>query len=160
MFLGLSLALTALVVDQLTKWYILDWFDQGNNVQSFCDFFNLTQAWNTGVSFSMFNQYGSWGAIIIVAFALSVVGFLLQWLRNESSRLGQIGLGFVIGGALGNVVDRVRFGAVFDFLDFHYEEWHWPAFNMADVFICVGVFLILLGSILNGSKKSLKEVVK
>ena len=112
------------------------------------------------VAVSLFDNGGIWGTIILSAFALAVVAFLLSWLKNEQSRLVQAALGMIIGGALGNVADRIRFGAVYDFLDFYYNGWHWPAFNAADSFICIGAFLIIVHSLLNHKKQSLKEVVK
>ena len=109
-----------------------------------CDFFNLVKVWNTGISFSMFNDYGNAGKIALICFALAVVAFLLRWMYNEDNRLKIFSLALIIGGALGNVVDRVRAGAVLDFLDFHYQTMHWPAFNLADTFICIGAFLLIL----------------
>ena len=99
---------------------------------------------NTGVSFSMFNNGGMLGIILLSAFAIGVVIFLIYWLKNEKNRLTQVSLGFIIGGALGNVIDRLRFGAVYDFLDFYYKNWHWPAFNLADTFICIGALIIIV----------------
>ena len=105
---------------------------------------DLVKVWNTGISFSMFNDYGNAGKIALICFALAVVAFLLRWMYNEDNRLKIFSLALIIGGALGNVVDRVRAGAVLDFLDFHYQTMHWPAFNLADTFICIGAFLLIL----------------
>lgn len=80
--------------------------------------------------------------------ALLIVAFLLFWLKNETNRWGQAALGMIIGGAIGNVIDRVRLGAVFDFLDFHIGENHWPAFNVADSFICIGATILILQGIM------------
>ena len=87
---------------------------------------------------------GGDGVYILSAFSLLVVGFLLYWLKREQNLLVQISLGLVIGGAIGNVLDRVRIGAVFDFLDFHLGDSHWPAFNAADSFICIGAMMIIV----------------
>ena len=147
MLLGLSIALAAVLLDQLSKYYILNEILGQGAVIVISPVFNLVRAWNTGVSFSMFNNYGSLGAILLSGVALVIVGFLFYWLKNETSRLAQVALGMIIGGAVGNVIDRVRLGAVFDFLDFHIGTHHWPAFNVADSFICIGAVLIIVHSI-------------
>ena len=85
--------------------------------------------------------------------ALGIVMLLLNWLRREDNPLIQTALGFIIGGAIGNVIDRIRLGAVFDFLDFHIAGQHWPAFNAADSFICIGAVIIIVHSIFWGSGK-------
>ena len=157
MILGLSVALVAILIDQLTKFFVQGYFDKFNAPFSFGGFFNLVEAWNTGVSFSMFNDGGLVGIVLLSVFAIGVVIFLMFWLKKETNRLTQISLGLIIGGAIGNVVDRIRFGAVYDFLDFYYKTWHWPAFNMADSFICIGAFIIILQGVLNADCKLKKE---
>ncbi len=160
MILGLIIATAAFAVDQLSKYCIAKVFAADAAVKSFGAYFNIVEAWNTGVSFSMLNNGGVWGTVLLSIFAICVVLFLLSWLKNEQSKTVQVALGLIIGGALGNVADRIRFGAVYDFLDFHYGTWHWPAFNAADSFICIGAFLIILHSLLTRKKHSLKEIVK
>ncbi len=152
MILGISIAVLACMVDQLSKWLVMNVFTDVTPPLMLTSFFNLVEAWNTGVSFSLFDDGGVWGTILLSAFALSVIVFLLSWLRHEQSPLVQTALGLIIGGALGNVIDRVRFGAVYDFLDFYYNDWHWPAFNAADSFICVGAFLIIVHGLINPKK--------
>lgn len=147
MLLGLSVALLVIILDQATKYYVMDHILSEYGIISYTSFFNLVRAWNTGVSFSMFNNWGNLGAVILSVVALTIVGFLLYWLYGEKIRLIQVSLGFIIGGALGNVIDRIRLGAVFDFLDFHVNGHHWPAFNVADSFICLGAALIVLHGI-------------
>ena len=159
MKLGLITALGAFLLDQLSKWYVSEQFLREVSSINIFPFFNITEAWNTGVSFSMFNNGGLMGTVLLSIFALLVVFFLLSWLKNEPNKLIQVSLGLIIGGALGNVLDRVRFGAVYDFLDFYYQSWHWPVFNLADSFICIGAFLIIAHSLLS-RKQSLKEAVK
>lgn len=160
MILGLIIAVAAFALDQLSKCFIAKLFAVDAAAKSFGGYFNLVEAWNTGVSFSMLNNGGVWGTVLLSIFAIGVVVFLLLWLRHEPSKTVQVALGLIIGGALGNVADRIRFGAVYDFLDFHYGTWHWPAFNVADSFICIGAFLIILHSLLTRKKHSLKEIVK
>ena len=148
MLLGLVIAVVVIVCDQLSKYYILHHFLGLNTYVNFGDYFNIVRAWNTGVSFSMFNNYGNIGAYVLSGVAIAVVAALFFWLRTEKCKLTQIALGMIMGGALGNVIDRLRLGAVFDFLDFHIGENHWPAFNVADSFICVGAGLIILSAII------------
>ena len=153
MFLGLSIAFAAVLLDQLSKYYMLNEVLGQSAIIVISPVFNLVKAWNTGVSFSMFNNYGSLGAVLLSGVALVIVGFLLYWLKNEANRLAQVALGMIIGGAIGNVIDRVRLGAVFDFLDFHIGESHWPAFNLADSFICIGAAILVLQSVCHYLKK-------
>lgn len=152
MFLGLCLAALVLVADQISKYYILNEVLEDRAMIIYTSWFNLVKAWNTGVSFSMFNDMGTWGAFLLSVLAISIIGFLVLWLKKESSRLVQAALGFIIGGAIGNLIDRVRLGAVFDFLDFHIADAHWPAFNVADSFICIGAIIIIVYSLFNKEK--------
>ncbi|MBR3501557.1 MAG: signal peptidase II [Alphaproteobacteria bacterium] len=142
MFFGILTVFLALLADQASK-FVVDTKLVIDEPIELCDYFNLVKVRNTGISFSMFNDYGDAGKIVLTLFALVVVIFLLHWMYKEDNRLKILGLGLIIGGALGNVVDRVRAGAVLDFLDFHYKTMHWPAFNLADTFICIGAFLLI-----------------
>ena len=143
--LGLVVAGAVVVLDQLTKWAVLAWLDQ---VIALTPFFNLVLVWNPGVSFGMFDSAGAHGPWILSGLALAVVVALLIWLRRVDHPLTAAGLGLIIGGALGNVIDRVRFGAVIDFLDVHAAGWHWPAFNVADSAIFIGAALLLVDGLL------------
>lgn len=157
MKLGLSIAAVAFVLDQLSKWAVQNLFSGSFDGWSLGTFFNLVEAWNTGISFSLFSNNGVLGTVLLIGVALIVVIVLLYWLSKEKLSLMQTALGLIIGGALGNIIDRVRFGAVYDFLDFYYAKWHWPAFNLADSFICIGAALILFNSLINARKKETKE---
>ena len=127
-------ALVVLAADQLSKlWVRADLLGE-RGIIMVNDYFNIVSAWNTGVSFSMFNDYGLWGVIGLSVLAVGIVGYLLYWMSREQDKFLCMTLGFIVGGALGNVIDRVRLGAVFDFLDFHIGTHHWPAFNVADSF--------------------------
>lgn len=143
MFVGLIAAFFVTVFDQVTKALVFGYLAERGQALEVSSFFNLVSAWNTGVSFSMFNDLGGMGVYILSAFSLIVVGFLLYWLKKEQMLFMKLALGFVIGGALGNVIDRLRLGAVFDFLDVHIGAHHWPAFNVADSFICIGALMII-----------------
>lgn len=143
MLAGIVTASVVVLLDQISKYFMLRYlWDHGNFIEVF-SFFNLVNAWNTGVSFSMFSGQGALGTLALCLVAAVIIGFLLWWLKDERSRVNQIALGLIIGGALGNVIDRLRVGAVFDFLDFHYGPHHWPAFNFADSAIFVGAFIII-----------------
>ncbi len=147
MLLGVCTALSVLILDQITKYWVLNDVLAERGVVVYSSFFSLVRAWNTGVSFSMFNNWGTAGVIVLSLVSLTIVVFLFLWLRSEKSRLIQVALGFIIGGACGNVIDRIRLGAVFDFLDFSIGDYHWPAFNVADSFICIGAGLIIFHSL-------------
>ncbi len=144
MFLGLLIALGVIIIDQVSKYVIMHYVLADYAAMVVAPFFAVVRAWNTGVSFSMFNDYGIKGVYILSGVALIIVAMLLKWLKTEKSRLVQVALGCIIGGALGNVIDRIHLGAVFDFLDFYIGEHHWPAFNAADSFICIGAGLIVI----------------
>ena len=148
MLLGLSAALVVFVLDQVSKYWIMNDVLAEKAMIIFTPFFSLVRAWNTGVSFSMFNDWGLSGVIILSFVAFVIIFFLVRWLKTEQSKLVQLSLGFIIGGALGNVTDRVRLGAVFDFLDFSFGSYHWPAFNVADSFICIGACIVIAHGLL------------
>jgi signal peptidase II len=111
-------------------------------------FFDLVMVWNKGITFGMFNHETDYGPMILAALALAISLFFFFWLFRTKSPIQGLGIAMVIGGALGNTVDRLRFGAVIDFLDFHALGWHWPAFNLADSCIVVGIALLIGYSIL------------
>ena len=140
-----ALAGFIVIADQLTKWAILGYFAGRHPREELTGFLNLVLVYNKGAAFSMFAQAGGWQTPMLVAFALIaavIVGVLI--VRNPGKRLLCLGLALILGGAVGNLIDRVRFGHVVDFLDFHALGWHWPAFNVADSGICVGAALLIL----------------
>ncbi|MPY73659.1 MAG: signal peptidase II [Alphaproteobacteria bacterium] len=151
--LGLLIAVPIVVFDQLTKWWVLaDLMDPPQAV-AVTSFFNLVLVWNRGVSFGLFDSDSHWGPIVLSAFALAISVVLVVWLRKVGSRLPAVAIGMVLGGAIGNVIDRVRFGAVVDFLDFHAFGYHWPAFNVADSAISIGVGLLLYDGLFENRRK-------
>ena len=152
MLFGLLIALAVIIIDQLSKYLILHIVLAEYAAIVLTPFFALVRAWNTGVSFSMFNNFGGYGVYLLSGAALLIVAALIHWLKTEKSRMMQVALGFIIGGAIGNVIDRIRLGAVFDFLDFYIGDYHWPAFNAADSFICIGAALIIIHSIFYSAK--------
>ncbi|MBL8835568.1 MAG: signal peptidase II [Alphaproteobacteria bacterium] len=154
--LGLAVAAITLVADQVTKLYFYDLLVIGGvRFIEVLPFFNLVTVWNYGVSFGMLTNDSQIGPWLFVAVALAIVAALFTWLRRAATRMVAIALGMVIGGAIGNVIDRLTYGAVFDFLDLHAFGWHWPAFNLADSGISIGVILLLADGLL-GDKRSTK----
>jgi len=111
-------------------------------------FFRIVMVWNSGVSFGMLNTGEETTRWLLTVLAVGISIGLVFWLRQMNKRLQVIAIGLVIGGALGNAIDRVRYGAVADFFDFHVAGYSWPAFNVADAGITVGVLLLLLDAIM------------
>ena len=143
--MGLVAAVIVAALDQLTKWWILDWVMDPPRVIAIAPFFNTVLVYNRGTSFGLFEGGGQW---LLLAVAAAIVAILLVWLTRTRRRGLALALGLVIGGALGNAIDRLARGAVVDFLDFHWGELHWPAFNLADSAITIGVVLMLLDGLL------------
>ena len=150
--LGLAIAAAAIAADQITKWAARDalWDPLRRIEVTF--FFNLVPAENKGISFGLFQSEGA-GMLLIVGLALAISVGLGVWLHRSRSRWQACALGLVIGGAIGNVVDRLRLGWVIDFLDFHGGGYHWPAFNLADSAITVGVVMLIVHGFLMKPKK-------
>lgn len=142
--LGLAIAAAALFVDQLSKWFVRTVVMDPPRTIPVTDFFELVLAWNRGVSFSMFSSDRAWAPYLLAGFAVAVAAGLAIWLRQATSRSMAAGLGLIIGGALGNALDRLTHGAVVDFLQFRWGINYFPAFNLADSAITVGVGLLLL----------------
>jgi signal peptidase II len=150
--LGFALAGLVIVLDQLSKWWVLDAMAGPPRVVAVAPFLNLVLVMNRGVSFGMFSAAPDWLPCLLAGFAVLISAALAFWMRRVRERLLAAGLALVIGGALGNVIDRFRFGAVVDFLDFHAAGYHWPAFNVADSAITVGVGLLLLDALKSPSR--------
>jgi signal peptidase II len=146
--LGLPIAAGILVVDQATKWWILEVarLDEVTHIPVFNAGpfgFDLTMVWNRGVTFGLLSGEGAWNHIILAALAAGIAAFLLRWMARAENRLTAVALGAVVGGAIGNVIDRIRFGAVVDFVDTHAWGWHWYVFNVADAAIVCGVVALV-----------------
>jgi signal peptidase II len=152
--LGLAVAIVAALLDQASKMAVLWYFGEpgcASHLVAVTSFFDLVLTCNRGVSFGMFNQTGQAGlnSLIFTALAAIVVVILAVWLYRVRSAFLAVAIGLIIGGAIGNVIDRLRFGAVVDFLYFHAGAWYWPAFNFADSAICLGVAAMLLDGLLS-----------
>ena len=143
--------LLVIILDQITKILALKYFAAGP--VAVLPFFSLVLVHNTGIRFGLFNHGGTAGPLILTAASLLIaVGFGV-WMTKVENRPLAVSIGAVIGGALGNVIDRVRFGAVIDFLDFHLGDLHWPAFNVADSCIVMGIAFIVLDGLLFEPKR-------
>lgn len=150
---GLVPAAALVVLDQASKWWILDVVMRPPRVIPVTPFFNLVLGWNRGVSFGFFNSPSPLNDWLLPLVTAAIAASLALWLyRAERPRVA-LGLGLIVGGAIGNLIDRVRFGAVADFLDFHAFGLHWPAFNAADSGITVGAAVILLDALLTREEK-------
>lgn len=141
----LLIALTGIALDQLTKWEILAHFQEGERLNIIPSLFDLTLAYNPGAAFSFLADQGGWQKFFFLGLALVISAYLARAILRDEFRLsGKIGAAMIIGGALGNVIDRLIHGHVVDFLLFYWKDWYYPAFNVADSFICVGAVLLVL----------------
>ena len=139
------LMLVSFIADQLSKYIMLDVVGiAAASPIEVLPFFNLVMVWNFGVSFGMFADPAGNMKYFLIALSLLISGGLNFWLQKGVKRSEALAIGLIVGGALGNVIDRVRFGAVADFFDFHAYGWHYPAFNIADSCIFLGVATLLL----------------
>jgi signal peptidase II len=140
----LLIAAAVAVTDQLTKWLVMRWLDQGQSHIVIRGFFNLVRWTNTGAAWGILQDHN------LVLTMISVITILTLYLFRHSFQinrlLGRVALSLIMGGIVGNLIDRVRLGHVVDFLDFYVGRHHWPAFNVADAAICVGVALYILDS--------------
>ncbi len=148
---GAIVALDILILDQASKWWVLEVFDLPEKVSvAVLPMLNLTMVWNRGITFGLLNSDSAVASTVLAAVALAVVVALAMWLRRAESMAVALALGAVAGGAVGNVIDRLRFGAVVDFIHLHAWGWSWYVFNVADAAIVVGVGVLLLDSLLSG----------
>jgi signal peptidase II len=154
--LAYMVALVVVVLDQLSKFWVLNVLDLQNRPPiHVLPFFQLNMVWNAGVSFGLLRAGSGAGRWILVLFALAVIIALAVWARRVSRTFTAVALGLILGGALGNnLIDRVRFGAVADFLDFHGIGFFPWVFNVADSAITIGVILLLLDSFLRPKEEA------
>ena len=150
--LGLCVAAVVFVLDQASKLWLIHGTDLRLTYPwPLNPWFDLTVVWNYGISYGLFQQHSGLGRWLLTAFKLGAAIFLTFWLRKAAGRLEAAGIGMIIGGAVGNALDRVLHGAVFDFAHFHVGNFSWYVFNIADAGIVVGVGLMLIGQFFPGS---------
>lgn len=156
--LGIGAAILTLVLDQASKlglifgsdirltypWPVLPWLD-------------FTVVWNYGISYGLFQQDGDIGRWVLTAFKIGAALFLAWWLRRAESRAEAAGLGLIIGGAIGNAIDRIAHGAVFDFVHFHVGTFSWYVFNIADAAIVLGVILMISGQLFSSRPHDMRQ---
>ncbi len=149
--------LAVVAVDQLTKWWIMATFRLHQTKVVIPGFFSLTYITNTGAAFGLLAGEQTLlrqAFFVMVAMAALIIMLLSYRHFGSQGRLFVHAIGMIAGGALGNLIDRLRFGSVVDFLDFYVQRYHWPAFNVADAAITVGAGLFILGSLLSPAKES------
>jgi signal peptidase II len=157
--LGAIAALVVLAADQASKYWILHVLALPELHQVvLLPVLNLTMVWNQGVTFGLMNGLGSWSHFVLAAIAMLVVVALAVWLRRAENPVAALSIGAIAGGAVGNVIDRLWYGAVVDFIHAHIGEWSWYVFNVADAAIVCGVAaLILEGQLLRRSRQKAKH---
>jgi signal peptidase II len=150
-------ALLALLIDQGSKWIIGQWLPLGYQVEVTA-YFNLVHVLNPGAAFSFLAGAGGWQRYFFIVLGVAVAIYLgVMLYRGDANRWEALGYSLVLGGALGNVTDRLFGGAVVDFLDFHVSGWHWPAFNVADIAINAGVALLLWATFTDRQPNALEQ---
>jgi len=154
--IGLRAAGLVAALDASLKWVMATMVMDPPRVIPVLPFFDLVLVFNRGISFGLLGDLGPWGPLLLSALAAGIMAVLLVWLRRTERPSEAIGIGMILGGAAGNLIDRLRDGAVTDFLDLYVGEYHWPAFNGADVFITVGVLCLLVPGI--GDGKSARKI--
>lgn len=143
-----ALAAIIVLVDQVTKNLVERNFDYGD-VKAITGFFNLVLTYNKGAAFSFLASASGWQAHFLTVVGIAASLFILYLLgRHGNQRLFSLALALILGGAIGNVIDRIAYGHVIDFLDFHAGGWHWPAFNIADSAIVGGAILLVMDELL------------
>jgi signal peptidase II len=145
---ALLLVVAVLVLDQLSKWYFNTHYSYGEVRPVIPGFFNFTLLYNPGAAFSFLADAGGWQRHVFTVFGFAISAWL-GWALFKRSFSGLMGVAaaLIIGGALGNVIDRVLYGHVIDFIQLYYRNWYYPAFNIADSAICVGAALMVLDSL-------------
>ena len=131
------------ILDQVSKLIMLSWIFNPDRVIILAPMLNFTPVYNDGVSFGILQGSGLIATIALAGFAI-IVGLFLPFYSKDWPRMAQFGARIMAGGALGNAVDRIRLGKVVDFIDVHLGSWHWPAFNVADCAITIGVVIIAI----------------
>ena len=156
--LGLTLGAATAIIDQAHKWWMLLVYEiAGKGEVAVAPFLDLVMVWNRGISYGLFQQGSALGQILLACLAVAAVIGLTWWLALMTSRIGAVGAGLVMGGAIGNGIDRVVHGAVADFFSFHAFGYYWYVFNIADAAIVAGVIGLMYESLFDSHKKVSKN---
>ncbi|HFB67163.1 MAG TPA: lipoprotein signal peptidase [Aeromonadales bacterium] len=149
----LLLSVVVIIVDQISKWLALQFLQLHQPVNVFPGF-NWMLAFNTGAAFSFLGDAGGWQHYLFSAIALVVTAILIRWMSQMTpeEKLSGIASGLIIGGAIGNLIDRLLQGKVTDFIDWYYGDYHWATFNLADSFILLGAFLFIVEALFIADK--------
>jgi signal peptidase II len=151
--IGLATALIALILDQAHKsWMIGAYGPQEGPRFTVTSFFDVVMVWNPGISYGLLPQDSTTGRILLMTISLAAVIALLIWIGNAANRLIAVSLGLIVGGALGNLADRLIYGKVADFFSFHYAGFYWYVFNVADVAITAGVIGLVLDWVVSAAR--------
>ena len=152
LFVAVS-AVSVLLIDFLSKNKIISIFKDGIVEKIFVnEYLDFILVFNTGISYGLFSGGGDFQKWILISLSILIIIFLLSFIRNESSILSNLSISFIIGGALGNVLDRFTYGAVVDFISLHAKGFSWYIFNIADMFIVLGVILFILSQFILSKK--------
>ena len=150
----MAIAVITLLLDQASKWLALSQLQSGIS-ERVLPFLNWLLLFNPGAAFSFLAESSGWQRWFFTALGLLACIYIVYLLRkHQDERVLCIALSLILGGAAGNVLDRLMYGAVVDFIDLHYANWHWPAFNVADSAICIGAALIIAGELRKSFGKS------
>lgn len=164
--IGIALIFDMILLDQLSKWWVIThlYIGEGHDanlltwlfstaprfnmpIDPVTSYFNMVMVWNKGISFGLFNQANSVSVMILSTISFLIAGGFFMWLISVKRIFPALGIGMIVGGAISNVWDRLRFGAVADFFDFHVMGYHWPAFNVADAAIVLGVVILMIDTL-------------
>lgn len=137
----LIIILIIVLFDQTSKLYVNSLIDEGESIE-ITSFMKLVEVWNSGISFGMCSALPH-GSFFFSAFSILIIGILAYLIYKSNDKLTYLGFSLMIGGAIGNVIDRIHWGAVYDFIYFHINDWYWPAFNLADISIVCGMCTLL-----------------
>lgn len=156
--IGAISALIAFLLDRVSKWWFIDVYELPlKGTVEILPIFDVVMVWNRGVSFGFLSANDDFGRWALVAMNLVIVAVLLYWLKSAKNIMLSSAIGLVIGGAFGNIYDRVKFGAVADFFQFHWQEWYFAVFNVADSFIFIGAMLLIFNSTYGNDAEDDKE---
>ncbi len=154
-----AVAIVVIILDQLSKWLIMQYLPVQGTISVVDGFFNLVHIYNRGAAFGFLNrsdiEWQFW--LFLVATLIAVLAIYYMVRTSKHYLLLFVALGLVLGGALGNLIDRIRFRAVVDFFDFYVGTWHWPAFNVADTAICIGAILTCIAVFVMDREKNIKD---